>query len=364
MNTSRVFSIYLLWWNIYYSSICEGQEITHQDIKEAMLKLSLLMRENTDKLERHEVRERHLGDQMKKAIGVLSKKMNAVEEIQIQIIDSDKRITELEQLYSQISNVPKQVSTIDSSSGFLTVHFKKWQDDVEKKLFDHNMLVEKQTQMIDKLMNMVDDIPTTIQNILKINVEEQSRFVDQELLKLNKTQALILAMADDILNTKKMVEYSVHQILLGVENSMKSESLIFNNALDTNFNFLATNLSNSQNNMENNLTDTIEREMSQVWRQLNLMYQQMNSNGNILHQLHNQTDFFANGTTVTINGMNYKISEISKKITEIDGNLNYLLGRLSITTQEFKKIKTELGFALDDINQYFKKISKNDTDPI
>lgn len=71
-------------------------------------------------------------------------------------------------------------------------------------------------------------------------------------------------MADDILNTKKMVEYSVHQILLGVENSMKSENLIINNTLEKNFSFLTMNLSNSQKNMENNLTDTMEREMSQV----------------------------------------------------------------------------------------------------
>ncbi|XP_008549955.1 uncharacterized protein LOC103572922 [Microplitis demolitor] len=363
MNISRVFSIYLLWLNIYYFSICKGQEIIHEDIKDAMLSLVHLMRENTEKLERHEVRERQLGDQMKKAIGLLSKKMNALEEIQIRFIESDKRITDLEQLYYQVSSVPKQVSTTDESSEFLKVHFKKLQDDVEEKLFNHNILVEKQTQMIDKLMNMVNDIPTSIQNILKIGLAKPSRFVDQELLELNKTQALILAMADDILNTKKMVEYSVHQILLGVENSMKSENLIINNTLEKNFSFLTMNLSNSQKNMENNLTDTMEREMSQVWRQLNLMYQQMNSNGNILHQLHTQTDFFANGTMITINGMNYKISEISKKITEIDGNLNYLLGRLSITMQEFNQIKTELGIALDDTNQCFKKISKNNTDP-
>lgn len=67
----------------------------------------------------------------------------------------------------QVSSVPKQVSTTDESSEFLKVHFKKLQDDVEEKLFNHNILVEKQTQMIDKLMNMVNDIPTSIQNILK-----------------------------------------------------------------------------------------------------------------------------------------------------------------------------------------------------
>ncbi|KAJ8965994.1 hypothetical protein NQ314_003791 [Rhamnusium bicolor] len=40
-------------------------------------------------------------------------------------------------------------------------------------------------------------------------------------------------------------------------------------------------------------------------------------------------------------------------MTEVDENLNYLLGRLSLVTQEFNQIKAGLGTALDEIRDSF-----------
>lgn len=49
-------------------------------------------------------------------------------------------------------------------------------------------------------------------------------------------------------------------------------------------------------------------------------------------------------------------------MSEMDENLNYLLGRLSLVTQEFNQIKTGLGTALDNIKSSFKEVQKQADD--
>lgn len=45
-------------------------------------------------------------------------------------------------------------------------------------------------------------------------------------------------------------------------------------------------------------------------------------------------------------------------MAEVDDNLNYLLGRLSLVTQEFNLIKKGLGSALDEIKASFVEVQK------
>jgi len=62
-----------------------------------------MMRENTEKLERHEARERQLGEQLKKTINILSKRVFAVDGLKSQLTKLDERISGIENLIAQVN---------------------------------------------------------------------------------------------------------------------------------------------------------------------------------------------------------------------------------------------------------------------
>ena len=60
-----------------------------------------------------------------------------------------------------------------------------------------------------------------------------------------------------------------------------------------------------------------------------------------------------------MDSMEGKVGQITGRMSEVDDNLNYLLGRLSLVTQEFNQIKSGLGQALDSIKSSFKAVSRS-----
>lgn len=78
----------------------------HEDIKEAMLSLVHMMRENTEKLERHEARERQVGEQLKKTVTILTKRVSTIDGLKLQLNKLDERISGIEQLIVQVIDQP------------------------------------------------------------------------------------------------------------------------------------------------------------------------------------------------------------------------------------------------------------------
>lgn len=86
---------------------------------------------------------------------------------------------------------------------------------------------------------------------------------------------------------------------------------------------------------------------------MGIMYQEISSSKAALDRLQQQTEAYVNGTVSTMDSMEGKVTLITSRMTEVDSNLNYLLGRLSLVTQEFNQIKLGLGNALDNIRSSF-----------
>ncbi|XP_076228588.1 uncharacterized protein LOC116426366 isoform X1 [Nomia melanderi] len=495
-------------------SFSSTREITHEDIKDAMLSLVHMMRENTEKLERHEARERQLGEQLKKTIAVLTKRVSTVDALKLQMTKLDEKVTGIEQLISQRDEreriqMQKTVDTLED----LESRLEGWLTDIENKVSEVNarpdvtpspidnvsVIVSKlnntesllmegisktesmlksetmklkeisndQTGTIQALLTEIQDVNSRLSNLeislekvrehsqtmkkklqesqfetissidqyaralppmqkLLENVSEQIRElprnndiqalhnesqtllqdakhslkdvvverinnvekkliqtknetkeiirslrmdsannadrVNQELQNLEKGQSVMVSMADHVLDTKKRVEYGVHQILLEVGDLVKAQGININNTLNQRFDGISNDIMDNQNGALANLTTKMEQEMNQVWRQINVMYQQMTESTKVLEKLHEQNVEYVNGTTNTMDGMETKVGEITKRMAEVDTNLNYLLGRLSLVTQEFNQIKTGLGNALDNIKASFKEVQDKAND--
>lgn len=97
-----------------------------------------------------------------------------------------------------------------------------------------------------------------------MDLANNAEHVNQELNDLEKGQSVIVSMADHVLDTKKRVEYGVHQILLEVGDLVKAQSTNINNTLNQRFDGISNDIMDNQNGALANLTTKMEQEMNQV----------------------------------------------------------------------------------------------------
>lgn len=188
---------------------------------------------------------------------------------------------------------------------------------------------------------------------LYADVQKSYEQLSKEVKALSKVEQVLIQTADNVLDTKRRIEYGVHQILLEVGDLVKSQAKDLNTTVNKRFDDISETIVVNHNGGFNNLSSKIETEISQVWRQIGIMYQQLTASADALDRLQQQTETYVNGSIQTMDSMEGKVGLITSRMTEVDDNLNYLLGRLSLVTQEFNQIKTGLGTALDNIRSSF-----------
>lgn len=181
------------------------------------------------------------------------------------------------------------------------------------------------------------------------DVQNSFRLMSDEVRALSDVQKTLSQTAENVLDTKRRVEYGTHQILVEVVAAVGDRARELNASLAAGLELATKTVSEAQVAVMANLSVKIETEISQVWRQIGIMYQTLTDSAATLDALRRQTDTFVNGTTAAVDGIDGKVSAVGGRMAEVDENLNYLLGRLSLVTQEFRQIKIGLGEALDSI---------------
>lgn len=207
----------------------------------------------------------------------------------------------------------------------------------------------------ETLKNSFDEL-TVISSQLTESFSKNYENIRSEIQNLGKLEKVMVQTADSVLDTKRRVEYGVHQILSEVDKQMKAGSENINQGINERFEAFEASILDEESGALQNLTSKIQEEIGRVWRQIGIMHQQMSASADTLNHLQNQTDSYVSGSLNVMDNMKGKVSQITGRMAEVDENLNFLLGKLSLLSQEFNRIKSGLGSTLDEIRSSFQKV--------
>ncbi|XP_050300192.1 structural maintenance of chromosomes protein 4 [Anthonomus grandis grandis] len=212
----------------------------------------------------------------------------------------------------------------------------------------------KNHDVVKASVNELTDITSHLTEQFSSNYEN----IRTEIQNIAKLEHVIIQTGDSVMDTKRRVEYGVHQILSELEKQMKAGSLEINQGINERFEAFELSILDEEYGALHNLTSKIQEEIGRVWRQIGIMHQQMSASTDTLNKLQNQTDVYVSGSVDVMDSMKGKVTQITGKIEELDGNLNFLVGKLSLVSQEFNRIKSGLGSTLDEIRSSFQKVQE------
>ncbi|KAF6210472.1 hypothetical protein GE061_013578 [Apolygus lucorum] len=88
--------------------------VTHEEIKDALINFMHIVRSNTEKLERHESRERQLGELLKRALAALDKRERAQDAILEKLLE---KIEKIENAITESGDAARGTYTVDTIPG-------------------------------------------------------------------------------------------------------------------------------------------------------------------------------------------------------------------------------------------------------
>ncbi|KAK9708774.1 hypothetical protein QE152_g26989 [Popillia japonica] len=344
----------------------ESAQKINKQANEHMEKVKLHLNSNEELLEKYETKLAEYNNK----IEVLPQNDKAENDWHTSIMQAlEKQKTDVEVVLAEVRTISGKVNSLPEKNDLATsqnrtlISIENLQKDLDKTaektkdfIKDKMDIILKKTEeaQLDNTQsskNISEQITTLIGHLA-----DSHQALTDEVRTLAKLEQVMVQTADGVLDTKRRVEYGVHQILLEIGDLVKVHSKEVNATINERFDTFELSILDEENGALANLTSKIGDEIDQVWRQIGIMHQQMRDSTDTLNKLQNQTDAYVNGSLNVMDSMKGKVVKITDRMIEVDDNLNYLMGKLSLVTQEFNLIKTGLGKALDEIRQSFQEV--------
>lgn len=119
--------------------MCNFSIFSLEDVRDALLHVVHLIRQSEDKLERHEFRERQLGEQVKKSLVILDKRLKTMEPLRGTVMRLDERIAAIETILikkneKEDEQLEKTIETVENIKKDLPIVIDKVKGDILKKV--------------------------------------------------------------------------------------------------------------------------------------------------------------------------------------------------------------------------------------